>query len=125
VPAWLEYGARDTVVHRLHPLTKLVMLGTMLLLTGLYFDMRYLLVVGAVALILDRLAKVPNAWFKPLGAIFIALIPFTLIGIFGQVNPDLFKVYPRSLVSITLIVLNLGRSGVTGSHLEAFCGVWR
>jgi energy-coupling factor transporter transmembrane protein EcfT len=114
VPAWLEYGAKNTVIHRLHPLTKVVMLGVMLVLVGLYFDIRYLLVIGAVALVLNRIAKVPGAWFKPLGAIFIALIPFTLIGIFGQVNPSLFKVYPRSLVSITFFVLNLGPLGSYG-----------
>jgi energy-coupling factor transport system permease protein len=114
MPAWLEYGAKDTFFHRLHPLTRLIMLGVMLLLTGFYFDIRYLAVVGAVALVFNRIAKVPLAWFKPLTAILIALIPFTLIGIFGQTNPDLFKVYPKSLVSITFFVLHLGPLGNFG-----------
>jgi energy-coupling factor transporter transmembrane protein EcfT len=98
-------------------LTKIVMLGAMLVLTGLYFDTRYLVPIGAVALVLSRIAKVPGAWFKPLGAIFIALIPFTLIGIFGQVSSGLFKVYPKSIVSITFFVLNLGPLGKFGFTL--------
>lgn len=114
MPAWLEYGAKNTFFHRLHPLTKFVMLGVMLLLTGFYFDIRYLAVVAVVALVFNRMAKVPLAWFKPLLAILIALIPFTLIGIFGQTNPDLFKVYPKSLVSITFFVLHLGPLGNFG-----------
>ena len=114
MPAWLEYGAKNTVIHRLHPLTKLIMLGSMLLLVGFYFDIRYLAVVAVVALVLNRLAKVPLAWFKPLGVILIALIPFTLIGIFGQVSPALFKVYPQSLVSITFFKISLGPLGSYG-----------
>lgn len=114
MPAWLEYGAKNTVIHRLHPLTKVVMLGVMLVLTGFYFDIRYLAVVAAVALALNRLAKVPLAWFKPLVAIMVALIPFTLIGIFGQTNPALFKVYPPSFVSTTFFILRLGWLGTYG-----------
>lgn len=114
MPAWLEYTYMDTAMHRAHPLTKTVVMGLLLLLSGLYWDLRYLAVIGAIGLVFVRLSKVPLSWFKVLSGILIAFIPLTLVGILGQTSPGLFKVYPRDLVSITLFVINLGPFGQYG-----------
>lgn len=114
MPAWLEYTPGDTVIHRMHPLVKLVLLGTLLVLSGLYWDLRYMAIIGIIGLVLVRLSKIPLSWFKVLTGILIALFPFTLIGVFGQTNPALFKVYPQSLVSLTLGTVSLGPLGTYG-----------
>ncbi|MDV3277256.1 MAG: energy-coupling factor transporter transmembrane protein EcfT [Nitrososphaerales archaeon] len=114
MPAWLEYTPGDTVIHRMHPLVKIVLVGTLLLLSGFYWDLRYMAVLGLIGLVLVRLAKIPLSWFKVLTAILIGLAPFTLIGVFGQTNPALFKVYPQSLVSITLGKVSFGPLGTYG-----------
>jgi energy-coupling factor transport system permease protein len=114
LPAWLEYTPGDTVIHRMHPLVKMVLIGSLLLLSGFYWDLRYMAVLGLIGLVLVRLAKIPLSWFKVLTAILIALAPFTLIGVFGQTNPALFKVYPQSLVSITLGKVSFGPLGTYG-----------
>lgn len=114
MPAWLEYTPGDTVIHRMHPLVKIVLLVTLLALSGFYWDLRYMAIIGIIALVLVRLAKIPMFWFKVLVAILIAFIPFTLIGILGQTNPALFKVYPRSLVSITFAKITIGALGTYG-----------
>ena len=114
MPAWLEYTPGDTVIHRMHPLIKTVLIVSLLALSGLYWDLRYMAILGLIGLVLVRLAKIPLGWFKVLTAILIGLIPFTLIGVLGQTNPALFKVYPQSLVSITLAKLSLGPLGTYG-----------
>ena len=114
MPAWLEYTPGDTVIHRMHPLVKIVLIVTLLALSGFYWDLRYMAIVGIAALILVKLAKIPLYWFKVLVAILIAFIPFTLIGVLGQTNPALFKVYPQSFVSITFAKISLGALGNYG-----------
>ncbi len=114
MPAWLEYTPGNTIIHRMHPLVKIVLLGSLLLLSGLYWDLRYMAILGLIGLILVRLAKIPLSWFKVLSVILVAFIPFTLIGVLGQTNPALFKVYPQSLVSITFAKVSFGPLGTYG-----------
>ncbi len=114
MPAWLEYAPRNTVMHRLHPLVKVVLTITLLALAGLYWDLRLLLIVGLVGIIFARVARVPPSWFKVLVGFLIAFIPTTLIGIFGQTNPALFQVYPQSLVSVRFFTFSLGPLGIYG-----------
>src|SRR5271157_911503 len=98
----------------MHPLVKVVLIGTLLILSGLYWDLRYMAILGLIGFVLVRLSKIPLGWFKVLTAILVAFIPFTLIGVFGQTNPALFKVYPQSLVSISLGTVSLGPLGTYG-----------
>lgn len=114
MPAWLEYTPGNTIIHRMHPLVKIILLGSLLLLSGLYWDLRYMAILGLIGLILVRLAKIPLSWFKVLSVILVAFIPFTLIGVLGQTNPALFKVYPQSLVSITFAKISFGALGTYG-----------
>lgn len=114
MPAWLEYTPGNTIIHRMHPLVKIILLGSLLLLSGLYWDLRYMALLGLIGLALVRLAKVPLSWFKVLSVILVAFIPFTLIGVLGQTNPALFKVYPQTLVSITFAKISFGPLGTYG-----------
>jgi energy-coupling factor transporter transmembrane protein EcfT len=98
----------------MHPLLKIALLGSLLGLSGLYWDLRYLVVIWVFTLVVVLAAKVPLSWFKILGVIMVAYIPFGVIGVITQANPALFKVYPQSLVSITLGTINLGPLGIYG-----------
>ena len=101
-------------MHRANPLVKIVLLGTLLILSGFYWDLRYLAVLGVIGLAMVKIARVPLSWFKVLSGILIAFIPVTLIGVFGQTNSSLFKVYPQSLVSISLGTVSFGPLGTYG-----------
>jgi energy-coupling factor transport system permease protein len=114
MPAWLEYTPGDTIIHRMHPLPKIILLGTLLIFSGLYWDLRYMAIIGLIGIALVRLAKIPLSWFKVLTVILVAFIPFTLVGVLGQTNPALFKVYPQSLVSITFAKISFGPLGTYG-----------
>jgi energy-coupling factor transporter transmembrane protein EcfT len=114
LPAWLEYTPGNTIMHRMHPLPKIVLIGTLLIFSGLYWDLRYMAIIGLIGLTMVYLAKIPLSWFKVLTVILVAFIPFTLIGVLGQTNPALFKVYPQSLVSITFAKISFGPLGTYG-----------
>ena len=117
---FLEYQYRDTAMHRLNPITKLVFTLSLVVLTGLYWDIRLLVPLAVIGLMLALVARVPRMWFMAIIGVWIALIPFTLIGILTQVNPELFKVYPRELVAQEFITVNvplLGKIGVTWGGL--------
>jgi energy-coupling factor transporter transmembrane protein EcfT len=114
MPKWLEYNRIDTPVHNMQPLVKISLIASCLLLTGLWWDLRYLAILIVIGLTLVLLAKVPLYWFKILGVILLAYLPVTIIGILGQTNPLLFKVYPQSLVRITFAIVHLGVLGSYG-----------
>ncbi|MCS6784989.1 MAG: energy-coupling factor transporter transmembrane protein EcfT, partial [Candidatus Caldarchaeum sp.] len=117
---FFEYSYRNTFYHRLHPVTKLVMTFNLFILAGLYWDVRFLLPIAVIGLIISYNAKVPLRWFLAIVGVMIFLIPFTLIGMLTQVNPLLFKVYPKELVSqeffsVTLPII--GKIGLTWGGL--------
>ncbi|MEM4296769.1 MAG: energy-coupling factor transporter transmembrane component T [Nitrososphaerota archaeon] len=117
---FFEYAYRDTFYHRLHPITKLVITLTLFILAGLYWDVRFLLPIAAVGLLTSYTAKVPPRWFLAIVGVMIFLIPFVIIGVVTQVNPLLFKVYPREFVSqefFTLTLPLIGKIGVTWGGL--------
>jgi len=121
---WLEYEERDTVLHSLHPFSKLVLTVSGAFLSGIWWDPRYLAPLLIVALGLVLMARVPRNWFKPLGALSVAVVPTTVIkGVF-QTNPELFDVYPTAFVATEIATVHLpvfGSAGLTyGSVLWMF-----
>ncbi|MCC6004599.1 MAG: energy-coupling factor transporter transmembrane protein EcfT [Thermofilum sp.] len=117
---FLEYAPRDTPYHRLHPITKLIITLALVILTGLYWDVRFLLLILVIGLLLSYLARVPIKWFLAIVAVLIAEIPLVVIGVLTQANPLLFKVYPREFVSREIFTATLpliGRVGLTWGGL--------
>jgi len=117
---FLEYAYRDTFYHRLHPITKLVITLNLFILAGLYWDVRFLLPIAVIGLLISYTARVPVRWFLAIAGIMIFLIPFVIIGVLTQVNPLLFKVYPREFVSREFFTVTLplvGKIGVTWGGL--------
>ncbi|MEM2514536.1 MAG: energy-coupling factor transporter transmembrane component T [Candidatus Bathyarchaeia archaeon] len=101
---WLEYQYRDTFMHNLHPLTKVILVAFILVLSSLWWDYKYLMLLLAIAGLLCINAKVPKSWLIPIVIfIFGSLYYYILAGI-TQVNPDFFKVTPKELVNIGFVI---------------------
>ena len=111
---WLEYEERETLMHDLHPFTKVALVLTGAFLSGIWWDPRYLIPLLLFALGLTYLARVPLGWFKPISVLVMALIPTTAArGIF-QTNPDLFTVYSDAFVSTTIASIQVPLIGTAG-----------
>jgi energy-coupling factor transporter transmembrane protein EcfT len=89
-------------------------MGSLLMLIGFYWDIRFMLPIAITALILVLIAGVPKSWLYAAGGIMIALIPITIIGIVTQVNPDLFKVYPREFITSLSFIFTIPYMGSFG-----------
>jgi energy-coupling factor transporter transmembrane protein EcfT len=76
--------------------------------------------LGIIGLVLSYVSKVPVRWFLAIVGIMVFLIPFLVIGVVTQVNPLLFRVYPREFISLEFFILELpiiGKIGVTWGGL--------
>ncbi len=113
--------------NRLHPLTKMIATLSVLLITGLWLDIRYLLPLLIIGLIFAMIAKTPKAWFV---VMFVALLLTwypTLRTTIAQANPEYFKVLDPEWASTRILTLdvnflNLGTMGITYGTLYWLAG---
>ena len=99
MPTWYEYSPRDTLLHRMNPVCRFLLLFSMLFLLSFYYDPYYLAVMLTIAIVMYWRTGVPKKWL-------VILIPvvgwrlgeFILVGL-GQYKPELFKVWPKEIVS--------------------------
>jgi energy-coupling factor transporter transmembrane protein EcfT len=111
---FLEYAKRDTILHKAHPITKIVLLLTFLVIASLYWDWKYLLPFLLATIILYIVAKVPRSWLKYNFAILLLSTPTTgWLAIF-QTNPAMYKVYPHDFVNQSFFSYNLPIFGTVG-----------
>lgn len=71
MPTFFEYEPRDTSIHRLNPLAKLVLVLNLFITMSIVWDLRYLSLVTMVTLVIYILAKAPKKWLwlaAPFGA---------------------------------------------------------
>ena len=107
MPTWYEYSPRDTLLHRMNPVCRFLLLFSMLFLLSFYYDPYYLAVMLAIAIVMYWRAGVPKKWL-------VILIPvvgwrlgeFILVGL-GQYKPELFKVWPKEIVSQVVFKLTI------------------
>ncbi|MEW6228771.1 MAG: energy-coupling factor transporter transmembrane component T [Bacillota bacterium] len=115
-----EFEYRDTFVHRLNPLSKLLLFGFFLIIGGLYLDPKIKLPLLACLLVILRKAKLS---LKPYKLIIVLAVVATVIGesytaVF-MVNPAYFKVYSPDWVSVEVLRLTppdfpiFGATGIT------------
>jgi energy-coupling factor transport system permease protein len=101
-----QYEFHDTAVHRLTPLSKLVLFGAFLIMAGVYLDPRVKIPMLVILWILLALAKMP---FRPYRGILVIASIAVMVGqsytAVLMVNPDYFKVYDRDWVSIVILEL--------------------
>jgi len=100
LPEWFEYAPRDTFLHNLNPLTRILILLSMLLLVGFYYDPYYLAIIGAVAMILFVTSRVPVKWLILLLPAMAYRLPEYIVVAIGQsFTPSIFKVLPPEVAS--------------------------
>jgi energy-coupling factor transporter transmembrane protein EcfT len=125
-------SARDdvekTFLHTgIQPLTKFVMVISVLVVSGLWLDFRFLLPLFFIGLILDIAGKAPKAWFiLMVSALLLTWYP-TLRTTIAQANPEYFKVLDptwasTSVATIEVNFLNLGTMGLTYGTLFWLAG---
>ncbi len=107
MPVWLEYRWEDTFLHRMNPIAKLAILGGVMSYAPLVWDLRILLVLGAVGVFMVWRAKVPRFWFAPL-LIFILVRAWAgFIGGLSQTQAGLFRHLPIELTSIAAFTITI------------------
>ena len=112
---WLEYESRDTFLHRgLHPFTKLITVLSIMAVTGLWWDPRYLAVLVVPLLVFIYISKIPLRWFQiVLLAVVTALYPVSVTAL-GQTNPGIYKVLDPVWATTPLLVADLPIAGTVG-----------
>ncbi|RLE87812.1 MAG: hypothetical protein DRJ49_05920 [Thermoprotei archaeon] len=103
---FIEFEAKDTVIHRLNPVAKLVWFGSIVVLLTLYLEPQPLLIVFLLEVLVGTLAKVP--WRKLLARAWWAF----LLSIFGGYTysiwinkPSQFWRIPPELGCKTILVI--------------------
>jgi energy-coupling factor transport system permease protein len=114
---WLEYESRNTYIHRkLHPLTKLIVVSTVVVLASMWWDPRLLCILFVIGMIVVRISQLPLRWFRVVGfAMLLGLYPLSVVAV-GQTNPQIFKVLDQNWASREIFTVDApvaGRIGFT------------
>lgn len=115
-----QYEYHDTPIHNLNPVSKLVLFGAFLLVGQIFLDPIAKLPILLVLIFILRKAKLPFSLYKGflIAGCFAVIIGRSYTAI-QMVDPELYKVYPRELVSIMILPLTpegtpiLGRTALT------------
>lgn len=104
-PTWFEHEPRNTPIHNMNSLSRIVLLFSVLLLISFYYDPYYVTATGVVAGALYLIARVPRRWILiTIPAMAYRFWEFLVVGL-GQYDPTLFKVWPQSFVSRVVFVV--------------------
>ena len=105
MPVWFEYEPRNTWLHRMNPLAKLVLIISFLGTISFIWDVRILAIYALFAALLYISSKTPGKWM-------ILAIPFglyrfieALIYGFTMTNPEFYKNTPYHLATTVLFTV--------------------
>lgn len=103
MPVIFEYEPKNTIIHRLNPISKVVMLVCFFILISIYWDIKYLSIMFLLALILYVVSKTPKKWI--LLAIPFGTYRFIEAAIYGMTlaDPKYYKVIPPDVAGKVLI----------------------
>lgn len=115
-----EYEPIETPIHKLNPITKVVIFFSITFLSGFYLDPRYKLPLLVVLVALCFVARLPFKKYKNLFwvAVFAVFLASSYRGIF-MVNPNYFKSFQAEFVSTQLFQITpesfpvFGRTAIT------------
>ena len=123
-----SYREGTTFLHtRLHPLTKMVSFLAIVLISGLWLDVRYLLPLFIFGLLMARVARVPPKYFLFI-VVALGLTWFpTLRSTIGQAQSEYFQVLNQEwaatpIATVDVSFLNLGTLGLTYGSLYWLAG---
>lgn len=98
MPVIFEYVPRGTFVHRLHPLTKVILVISLFAAISLVWDPRYLALYMIIAMALYLTSRTPKKWL--LIAVPFGAYRFIEAGILGITQPvEVFKYLPPEMAS--------------------------
>ncbi len=114
----LEYVYKDTLMHRMHPVPKMILLAAVTLLAQFYFDPLFILPILAFVIILAKpIAKIPNSWLLPMyifGVMSVLERGYNAVFISSG---GYYRVYPSEWMTSTLMYIAsipvLGEAKVT------------
>ena len=112
---------------RLHPLTKMIVTLLVLLMTGLWLDVRYLLPVFIFGLILSFWARVPKAWFIVMVVALLMTWYPTMLTTISQAKSEYYQVLDQQWAATKVLtfdtnILGLGTMGLTYGSLYWLAG---
>jgi len=112
---WLEYESRDTFLHRgLHPFTKMIAVFSIMAVSGLWWDPRYLVFLVLPLVLFVYISKIPLRWFRiVLLAVVTAIYPVGITAM-GQTDPGIYKVLDPQWATTPLLVTELPVAGLVG-----------
>lgn len=123
-----SYREGTTFLHKgLHPLTKIVLFLVIVIISGLWLDIRYLLPLLLFGLLMARIAKVPPKYFLFIVvALGLTWYP-TLRSTIAQAKPEYFKVLSQAwaatpIATVEVKLFNLGTLGLTYGSLYWLAG---
>jgi len=103
VPMIFEYEPKNTPIHKLNPVTKVIMLLSLFIVLTIYWDPRFVAIVASIALVLYIISKTPKKWLLivlPIGS--IRFIESLILGI-SQAKGEYFHYLPRELAEEVIV----------------------
>ena len=118
----LGYELRDTLLHRMHPLSKIIVFFSAGTVFSTWMDFRYSLIGLIFSLILYQMGKVPRGWIKILFATIMAGWTAIILWLPFQSIPGVFKVLPEEYALTP--ILELGNVPLVGQAIYTYGTVW-
>jgi len=105
--SFLSYTYRDTPIHKLNAITKLIVTITGVTLGAIWFNPIFLIPLDLVGICICLIAKVPRSWYKIVALAMGGASPFILFLSLFQHNPALFKVLDPEFATYTIYGITL------------------
>jgi len=124
-----QYEYRNTPIHKLNPVSKLLLFGFFMIIGAIYLDPKILIPLLGMLVVILWVAKLP---FRAYSAVLVLAVIAILIGesytAVLMVNPAYFKVYSADFVSKVIMELTppdfpiVGRAAITYGTLLWWLG---
>lgn len=116
----LEYQRRNTIIHRLNPISKLIWLICMGSILSLYFDPIPILFVLATIILVVRLAGIPwRGWLSQLMPLIVMTAAIAFVNSLWLYTPQTYQRLPVEFATKSILELTppgtpvLGRTAIT------------
>lgn len=114
----LEYVYKDTLMHRMHPIPKMILLATLTLLAQFYFDPVFIIPILILVIILAKpVSRIPNSWLLPMYIFGLMSVLERSYNAFFISSAGYYRVYASEwMTSVLFYIANipvLGEAKVT------------
>ncbi len=102
----LEYVYKDTLMHRMHPVPKMIFLAALTLLAQFYFDPVFILPILVFVIILAKpVSRIPNTWLLPMYVFGLMSVLERSYNAFFISSAGYYRVYPSEWMTTTLLYI--------------------